>query len=164
MGPWMIPLIGAAGGALFDKKKPLRGALLGAGLGAAGGAAMGGAGLGFAPTEQAAMLAGQEAGLGLTGGLGWKGATTGAQGLLNSMGGAKGLLNTAGTAMNAAGQVKQMMPQDQPLQASPLSPNVPNPALANLYNGMQEQQNQIRAAEMERRMRRRGMGGRNGLA
>src|SRR5512139_2977928 len=101
--PFIPMLIGAAGGALMNRKDPLKGALLGAGMGAAGGLlapAAFGAGAAGAGT-QAGMLAAQEAGLGATGTLGWGGATTGVQGAMNSAIGpemgmkAGGLLSTA---------------------------------------------------------------------
>jgi hypothetical protein len=120
---WLLPAIGAVGGALMNKKNPLKGAAMGGLLGAAGGAglgAMGGAmGSGAAiGGQQAVGLAAQEAGLGaaLTG---WGGATTGLQGAANAIGGG-GLLNTAGDAMKTAGTVRSMMPPEQPLPQAPL--------------------------------------------
>lgn len=59
-------------GALTDRKKPLRGALMGAGLGAGGGALMSGGGLG------GLMGGGSAAGGGAGGLLGGSGATSGA--------------------------------------------------------------------------------------
>lgn len=59
-------------GALTDRKKPLRGALMGAGLGAGGGALMAGGGLG------GLMGSGSAAGGGAGGLLGGSGATSGA--------------------------------------------------------------------------------------
>ena len=123
----------AAVGALVDRKQPLRGALLGAGVGLTGGAALGatgaggavGAGAGGAGIlgaeavgvagagatgvgSQAGLLAAQEAGLGV-GSLGWGGATTGVQGGLNSALGAEvgssagGLLGSGVEAVNTYG-------------------------------------------------------------
>lgn len=72
---WLPLLIGAAGGALADKEDPMRGALIGAGLGATGGAAAGalgaGAGAGAAGATGAGttsgLLAAEGAGLGTAG-------------------------------------------------------------------------------------------------
>ncbi len=83
---WMIPLALAAGGALVDKKNPLRGAAIGAGLGFTGGAAAGGL-LG-------AGAAGAGAGAGAAGAAGTAGAAGGATG---------GLLGAAGTGAAGAG-------------------------------------------------------------
>ena len=163
MMPWMIPLIGAIGGGLMNKKKPLQGALMGGLLGGAGGGflgASGGLGAAANPMSQAGMLASQEAGLGLTGGLGWGGATTGLQGAMNSAGGLLGAAKQyAGPAMNVAQSVKAMTPEEQPIQASPLSPAVPNPGPSNFYNSIIEQQNQRQMAELEKRYRRRAGNG-----
>ena len=124
---WMLPAIGAVGGAVMNKKNPLAGAamggLLGAGagygLGAMGGSLGSGAAMGG---QQAAMLKAQEAGLGAAM-TGWGGATTGLQGAANSMGmpnlisNGKGLLDVDGPAMGVASTIKGMMPQDQVVQA-----------------------------------------------
>ena len=126
---WMLPAIGAVGGAVMNKKNPLAGAAMGgllgagagAGLGAMGGSLGSGAAMGG---QQAAMLKAQEAGLGAAM-TGWGGATTGLQGAANSMGmpnlisNSKGLLDAAGPAMGVANSIKGMMPQDQPLPQAP---------------------------------------------
>lgn len=54
MFPFMIPLLGAIGGAALNKKDPLKGALMGGGLAAGGGALLGAGGLGAAAGGSAA--------------------------------------------------------------------------------------------------------------
>jgi hypothetical protein len=152
---WWLPLAGALGGALLDKKNRGRGAMLGglAGsapglLGAAGAAAPAGAGI----AETAAMKAGAH-GLGQQAG---------------SMTGAKmmGLLGQAGQAAGAAQTVAGMMPQEQqapmpePMQARP------GPDDSGFLASQSQQQ---QADEEQKRMRKmieeayaqRLMGGRN---
>lgn len=63
---WILPLLGAAAGALSDKEDPVRGALTGAGIGMTGGAAAGALGAGAAG---AGAAAGAGTAAGTTGGL-----------------------------------------------------------------------------------------------
>lgn len=83
---WMIPLAMAAMGAMADKKNPVRGAAIGAGIGLTGGAAAGGllgagaAGAGAAGAGAAGASAAGAAGLGAAGGAG--GAAFGNAGLM----------------------------------------------------------------------------------
>ena len=49
---WLLPLAGAIGGALLNKDDPLKGALMGAGIGATGGAAAGALGAGAAGADR----------------------------------------------------------------------------------------------------------------
>jgi hypothetical protein len=123
--------IGAAAGAIMNRKNPLQGALmgglgggvLGPAMGALGG--MGGAGSAAAssaaPWASAAQgLASQEAGLGTLGTMGWGGATTGLQGALN--GAPAGLLSSMNNPMVKAG-MKMAMPQQQqprPIMSAPM--------------------------------------------
>ena len=160
MFTFLIPAFGAVGGALMNKKNPLQGALLGGGLAAFAAPAIGGLG-GLGGTQQASMLAAQEAGLG-TSSLGWGGATTGMQGLLNSAGGANGLLKTAGNAANTAAAVKGLMPQDQPMPVAPPFQPAANPTLSNMYQSMQSnrlaQLQNDAAAKAQRQQRIRLLG------
>jgi len=77
---WVLPLAGAALGALADNKKPLRGAAIGAGVGATGGL-LGGAAAGGAAAGGAAGGAGISAAPGLAGG-----AATGGMGAGGTLG------------------------------------------------------------------------------
>lgn len=90
---WMIPLVGAAAGALMNKKNPLAGAAMGGLAGLTGGAALG------ALAPAAAGTAGATGGLlgagGATAGIG--GATQGA-----AQGAASGLLSGGGIAAEQA--------------------------------------------------------------
>lgn len=126
MFPLLFPLLGAAGGALMNRKDPLKGALLGGALGfggaalapAAGAGAAGAAGAGSAGAGSAAggsLLGGSTASLGSTGAtLGTGSAQLGTSGLLgtgtaasgtnaaamgNIMG--QGTMSTAGSAVGA---------------------------------------------------------------
>lgn len=148
MLPFMIPLIGAGIGAIANRKDPLKGGLIGGGLGMAGGAALPGmigtqaaapiveAGM-AAPLTQSGMLAGQEAGLGL-GSLGWNGATTGAQGAMNAGGG--GLLNTAGNALDTAAKVKSLTQDNNPIPpATSFSSGGGNGSVGGVYQTLQNQ-------------------------
>lgn len=157
MFPLLLPLIGAGAGALLNKKDPLKGALMGGALGFGGGAIASGAGgglLGAAPAagSQAGMLAAQEAGMGL-GSLGWKGATTGLQGAINS-GAAGSLLDTAGNAAKTASTVKSLMPQEQPIQQSPLFTTGGGTQMGNVYQSMQQQRLALQQANEAMKLRR----------
>ncbi len=173
MFPFAIPmLLGAGAGALFNKKDPLKGALMGAGMSAVGGTIipglLGTAGFGGAAAggQQAAMLAAQEAGLGSSA-LGWGGATTGLQGGLNGMMGANaganvgGLLGNAEKIGNVAMPVMQAVNATRPPQEPMISPVVaPAPStgpqgLSSLVqsNNQLAQQQQMEA--MQRRLAQR---------
>lgn len=89
-------------GALTDRKKPLRGALMGAGLGAGGGALMTGGGLG-------GLMGGGSAAGGGAGGLlsgAGAGATAGAPGAAGAAAPSTGLLSSVNTTLS---QYKPMM-------------------------------------------------------
>ena len=144
MFPLALPLlIGGGLGALTNKKNPLKGALLGAGMGALGGAvapAMGGllgnagtaaaygTGLG---TQQTAMLAAQEAGMG---GLG---------GLKTALGYAEPISQAMGTAQQFMG------PDEAPVPPPQLQQQNGGQILAQLA-----QPQQVQTSEQERMMRR----------
>lgn len=176
----LMAALGAGGGALFNRKNPLKGALIGGALGGLGGAVvpglLGGAGaaaapaaegLGAAATSQTGLLAAQEAGLGATGGLGWGGATTGIQGGLNSaLGSSTGssignvmgstldtankLEKPASAMMNAASQANQMAGQQQP----PLQPQPLNNTPLNI-TGLLNQSQQMQQLDTEEQKRKR---------
>lgn len=160
----LLSALGAGGGALFNKKDPLKGAAIGGLLGAGGGALMPAAGAG----SQAGLLAAQEAGLG-SAAMGWGGASTGLQGALNStlgaeagaatgglLGGAAEVGKPAMTALDAAQKVQALTPQEQPIQASPFSMSgAQGPGgLTQIAHGNQQQiQMQQQADEMRRQRR-----------
>lgn len=181
---WPLPLIlglgGAGVGALFNRKDPLKGALLGGALGAGASFIPGAQGLlgAAAPGSQAGMLAAQEAGMGALGTAGWGGATTGVQGALNSGLGAStgaqvgGLLGNADKyatpVMKGIETAKAMQPQDQPIMPSPIVPPTASPTLAQIAMQPQQDAQMMQQMEMERRKRRQeriaSMGGLNGFA
>mgnify|MGYP007069468618 CR=1 FL=1 len=142
MIPMLPILLGAAVGGLTSKK-PLKGALLGAAGGAltggmggllsnAGTAASLGTGLG---TQQTAMLAAQEAGMG--------------GGLLSSLKDAAPAMNAAATGIQTA---QSLMPQQQPVQSAGLPQSQPFDA-----SGLLSANNQQLQALQQKRMNRRGM-------
>ena len=158
MFPFMIPLIGAGIGAMANKKDPIKGALLGGGLGMAGGAALPGmistqaaapiveAGM-AAPITQSGMLAGQEAGLGL-GSIGWNGATTGAGGMANTLSANKGLLGVANNSLDTAAKVKTLMPNNSQLpQAPAFASGGGNGSVGGVYQALQNQRLAQREAD-----------------
>ncbi len=169
---FLASLVGGGLGAVTNKKNPLKGALMGAALGGVGGGLLGaGAGAGAGASAGAAntvpgMLAAQEAGLGSTA-LGWGGATTGAQGALNSAFGSQagsdigGLIGNAKPAMNIASQGMQAANMfKQPEQPLPPPPQVPVPvggpqALAQLSGSLQQMGANTDQERMMREARRR---------
>lgn len=168
MIPLMMPmLLGGGLGLLTNRKDPLKGALLGAGMGAAGSAlmpaAMGGAAAGEAGggllgnmgtamqygtvpgSQQTAMLAAQE------GGLGAGGLLDAAKGFAKD---AKPFADAAATGMQFADQGQQnQLPAPMPLNFQ----NSGGPqTLASLAGGMQ-QDPRLAQADEARRARRRGL-------
>lgn len=155
---WMLPVAGALGGALLNKKDPLQGAamggLLGAGgmaaapsiMGAIGGtglsagtqAALGSAGVN-AGSQQAAMLAAQEAGMG--------------GGLLDSLKTASTYAAPIAQAAGAAGSIKGLL-SDPQMQAPQMMPtqNTGAQSLAGLAQSGQQQIDQLMSEDMKRRM------------
>lgn len=147
MDPITMALIGGAIGGLTSKK-PLKGALMGAAAGATGGALMGGAAggggllsqMGTAAangtaigSQQTAMLAAQEAGMG--------------GGLLSSM---KAAAPTAQAAMQGIQTAQSLMPQQQPIQAAPLQGGSFD------ASGLLSANNQQLQALQQKRQQRRG--------
>jgi hypothetical protein len=158
----MLLMAGAALGAMANKKNPLQGALMGAGVAATGGAAAGGL-LGAG----AAGAAGAGAAGGATAGAAGAGAASGAGGLLGSMGGSAGgglmgSLGQAGSLMSTAQQTGLLGGgQEQPMQgAAPAFP-ANNPGAQTLtslaQSGQQQSQNELMAADQARRKRRIGL-------
>ena len=160
---WMLPLAGAALGAMASKKDPLKGALMGAALGATGGAAGGllGAGAAAGSAGTAATTAGAVAGdaflpaaLGASG----SGASAGIAGLAPSGYTAGGLLGAAGKyakpameGMQAASMAQGLMADEPqaPMQTPQLQQGAPLD-LSSIFQG--NQQSQLR--DMEEQMRR----------
>lgn len=140
---WLLPLAGAALGAMTSKK-PLQGALIGAGLGATGGAAAGGllgagaAGAGAAGTAGAAGGAGGLLGAGGAAGAGAGAGTAAATQMA-------GLL-APGAASGAGSQAAMLAAQNQGFgaigqqltaQAAGGATGMPVPASVNFAAGMQ---------------------------
>ena len=124
---WMIPLAGAAAGALLNKKDPLKGALIGGALGAGGMAAAPMLGLGAAGAagaSGAASAAGAAGASGAAGAAGASGAAGAAQaaaapaaeaGLFSQL---AQYTKPAAEGLQAVGMAQQMMGggQEQPVQ------------------------------------------------
>lgn len=136
----MLPILIGAGLGAVTSKKPLQGAIKGGLLGGIGGAAGGllgeagtaatyGTGLG---TEQTAMLAAQEAGMG--------------GGLLGAM------KDAAPAAMTGIQAAQAAMPQEQPVQSAGL-PQRPGFDASGLIGS----NNQQLAAMIQKRQQRRGL-------
>lgn len=150
----MPALLGGGLGLLTSKKDPLKGALLGAGLGAVGGHFMPGLlGGAAAPASGAPIMpTGGFLGEGVTSGVGaWDKAATGG-----------GLLDSLGKYSKPAMQVAQSGLLDggeQPMQPSPIEqqPATGNQTLAALAQQGDQQQQQLMQADMERRKRRMGL-------
>lgn len=163
--PITLSLIGGGIGALTSKK-PLKGALLGAGMGygggllAGGGTAAGGLlgnpmtaasyGTGVG-TQQTAMLAAQEAGMGFAP------TSTGLLGDVSKIAkDAAPVMNAVSTGMSMAGQG-----QDQPVQTPPPMVGQGGPqGLTGLLQSIQQgQQAQMQADEQKRAARRAALRG-----
>lgn len=154
---WMLPLLGAAAGALMDKKKPLRGAMLGGLAGMTGGAAAGAGGLlGGAASAGAAGAGAAGAGAGgLLGGAGASGAAGAGAGNAMSVGGfLKTAQNIAEPVFGAVQAAQSMTPQEQPIQA--MEPAQLPDGKMDLTGLLQNSQQQ-RTAEEEEAFRRRQM-------
>lgn len=162
---WLLPLAGAAVGAAMNKKNPMQGALLGAGIGATGGL-LGGAGLAGAAAAEgaggAAMANGAFLGEGVASGVGAWDASAAASaagqggGLLGGMKTALEYAKPVGQAASAAQQVSGG--QRAPMPAAP--PMMQNPVGVQSLTQLAQQQspnlNQMQQA-YEARMRRRGL-------
>lgn len=159
---FMLPmLIGGGVGLLTNKKNPLEGALLGAGLGAAGGALGGAGGLlgGAAPSGAAYTGTAAELAADGLGGVNmmpntFESAMAGAQELAK---GAKPFMEAAGTGMQVANQF-QDNPQ-MPITPSPITPPTFNNAAGQMVSSMQQQQAQRMMQEKQQRLQRRQMRG-----
>lgn len=180
MFPLMIPmLIGGGLGLLTNKKNPLEGALMGAGMGAAGGLlspaiagaapGLGAAGAGGLGTGTA--VAGLSTGTAVPGlsigtavpGLNATAAAPWYDGLLSGAkdfaGNVKPVADAAGTAMQVAQMTKEDPPP--PIQASPLMApgNGSNPQMQGLLQSIQSTDAQRAQEEMQRRQANKAMRG-----
>ena len=158
MFPILAPMaIGAIGGALMSKKKPLNGALLGAGLGAGAGTAfpamggiLGGAGAASVPTTAAAAAAAPTA-------TAVPAAVVPETGLLASTNAAlteyKPMMDAAAIGLQASGAMDQQAPQMQAPQVQQMQGgNQTLAAIAGQGGGAAQMQN-----DMQERIRRRQM-------
>ena len=153
MIPFLPMILGGAALGALTNKKPLKGALLGGAMGAGGGLLGGAMGAGGAAgllgnpmtaaaygtgmgTQQTAMLAAQEAGMG---------------GLMPSMSAMKPFMDAAGTGVQVAGA---LTPQDQPMAPPQLAQQDGGQTLQAI--AQQPQYDAGQAAEM-RRKRRQGL-------
>lgn len=153
MFPFLIPLLGAAGGAILNKKDPLKGALMGGGLAAGGGALLGAGGLGGAPA--AGLSAGQDAALAAQGFAGPE--SMAGPGMFDKF---KGLLDTSseytkplGNALGAANQAQGLL--SQPQQPAPMVQPGNGQGVGQTIGGIvqgQEQLDQQRIADARKKM------------
>ena len=141
---WIPILAGAAIGAMSNKDDPLKGALLGAGIGATGGAAAGAAGIGAAGAA-GTTAAGTAAGAGASGGLLAGGATE--AGLLaaapSSTASTAGLLGVPGASTGAGSQAAMLAAQNEGFgaigqQMLAQSAGTSAPTSVNLMAGLQK--------------------------
>lgn len=158
MFPLLWPmLIGAGGGALLSKKDPLKGALLGAGLGAGGAAFAPGllGGLGAAAPATAASVAAPSA------------STLAAVNLPAStsmfpeasafLSQADKYMRPISTGLSVANNAGLLGGQQQPIQQSPVMQNtgMGGSSLAQLYGQLQQNDMNQQQAEMQRRAKQR---------
>ena len=166
MFPLLIPMaIGAVGGAVMNRKNPLKGAAIGAGLGAGAGALapglLGAAGASGSAASAAAPAAAWADGAGaIVAPAAQSAAPSGITGLLSSANAAatkyKPLMDAAGIGMNVAGQVGG---QEQPAPAAP-APQMPTGGAQTLVQLAQPGQGEpynSAAARDARRSNRRGL-------
>ncbi len=166
MFPLMIPmLIGGGIGLLTNKKNPLEGALMGAGVGAAGGL-LSPAAAGTPAELGAAAVPGLSTGTAVPGLNAAAAAPPPApwyDGVLSTAkevaGNAKPVADAAGTAMMVAQMTKEEPPP--PIQASPLMVpgNGSNPQMQGLLQSIQSTDAQRAQEEMQRRQANRAKRG-----
>ena len=150
MFPFLIPLIGAAGGALLNKDNPLKGAAIGGGLGALGGFAAPGL-LGTPAVAGAATpgIAGAAA----------PAASAPATGLLGTLG---QVMQPVGQAANAAMTTKSLLgPEEELIPAPQIMPPMPgnNSLSAIATQGQQAIAQQMQMDAEKRAARRKMFGG-----
>lgn len=143
MFPLLIPMaIGAIGGAMANRKDPMKGALLGAGIGATGGL--------LAPAGAAAAGA----------------ASAGAAGAGTAAAGGAGLLGTMSQYGKPAMQAFSMAQQSGLLNGGQEQPMQPQPiqqtgggaqTLMSVAQQGEQQQQYLQQADAERRKRRMGL-------
>lgn len=181
--PLTLALIGGAAGGLLNRRDPMKGALMGAGIGAAGGAlapqmfvpeAAMTTGTGIAPSiaESATPAVGLKAGggMGLTGSMampyGITATGTPAQvaaqspGLLGGMREVAGVMKPIGEAAGAANSVAGLLgakgSAQPPIVASPFMQQGNGPGtMTQLANSMQQTNELRKQQDMQRRMRSR---------
>jgi hypothetical protein len=152
---FLLPaLLGGGLGLLTNKKDPMKGALLGAGLGAVGGHLMPGLLGGAAGTPINPAAAAME-----TGGFLGEGAASGIPAWDKA---GSGLLDQVSKVGKPAMQVAQsglLGGDEQPIQPSPIvqAPMTGNQTLAALAQQGSGYQDQLAMAEQERRKRRQGL-------
>lgn len=189
---WMIPLALAAAGALADKKNPVRGAAIGAGLGLTGGAAaglLGGAAAGGAAAGAGAAAAGTSAatGAGAAGLLGdataagygglaaadaatmGGGASVAGGSALGTTGASGGLLSSFNQYAKPAGQAMQLAQQgglmghEQGQAPQYVPPQGTGPQVLAQLAQQGDPSQALAQEDMARRKRRMGLLGREGM-
>lgn len=167
MFPLLFPLLlGAGGGALLNKKDPLKGALMGAalgtGIGSIGSAAMSGGLLGAAPAAAsgAAALPGAAgaAGGALPSAAGQAAASTAAttvpqaEGLGGLLSGAEKYMKPVGNALSTVNAAQGLLGgQQQPMQAAPMQSR-PGPDLSAWMSAEQQERANMGQLEAQRRL------------
>lgn len=146
---WMLPLAGAAAGALINKKKPLKGALIGAGLGAGGGmlapALLGGAG------AAGAAAGGGSSAAGLLGAAAPAAAAPAPAGASGMLGGLAAYAKPLSSGLTMANQAQGLMQQEPGQPAQPAQLNTQSPD----FGGLLAAQNQIDSQRMQEDLQRR---------
>lgn len=167
--PITLALIGGAVGGLMDKKDPLKGALLGAGIGATGGllaAPTAGAAAGGAAAAEGAAGAGYIDALGGTYGADLAGASTSQIGLGSQLGygamKAGELIKPMGNVINTAAAAKNLMSSPEtPLPQIQPSPVVTGQgggqALAQLVTNNNQKSLQLQQENLAKKQRRMGL-------
>lgn len=149
-----LPLLIGAGLGAMTSKKPLKGALLGAGMGALGGAGaglLGGAGAAGGAAAPA-MANGAFLGEGVASGIGaWDSAMGG--GLLGGLKSAASYAQPIGAALDAT----KGFGAQEPVQPSPLLQRAPDGSLAALSAQLEQAAAQQGQADMARRKQRYGL-------
>jgi hypothetical protein len=154
--PFTIALLGSALGGLTNKKDPLKGALIGGGLGLGGG-------LLAAPGAAASAGAEGFAGLGGAGGSGLAGGVPGFLSQPSALESIMGVAKPVGQAAGAASAVQGLLGNhQQPLPPSPIAQPQPNGNLNQIVSGNNQQSQLFQQQSEQERARRMALLGRIG--
>lgn len=154
--PFTLALMGGAVGGLLNKKDPLTGAVMGAGLGYGAGALGGAGGLLGTAAPNGAAYTGTAAELAADGLGGVAMTPTPFESAIGSVPGmvkqAKPYMDAVGTGMQVANQFQD---KPVPITPSPIMPPTFNNAPGQMVASMQQQQAERIAIDQQRRMQRR---------